>query len=86
MKTNFKMNVKGVEVVVEFEGSVREFGGLNKEIINSIKDCASLFNIENQDKIYDAMSYAINRAATIQKRIMVVNKELEDFEKAINKK
>lgn len=86
MKTNFKMNIKGVEVEVGFEGSVREFAGLNKAMIESIKDCAELFSIENQDKVYDAVSYAINRSAVIQKRIMVVDKELKDFEAKINKK
>lgn len=86
MKTNFKMNIKGVEVEVGFEGSIKEFAGLNREMINSIKDCAELFSIENQNKIYDAVDYAINRVATIQKRTIVVDKELRDFEAKINKR
>lgn len=85
MKTNFKMNIKGVEVSVEFEGSVRELMGINTAMVVGTKEWLDLFS-ERGDQMFNMLDKAVDRAAETSKRVMIKDNELKNLEKIINKK
>lgn len=85
MKTNMKFNVKGVEVSVEFEGSVRELMGINTAMVVGTKEWLDLFQ-ERGNQIFDLVDVAVDRAKQTSKRVIVAEKEVEDFNKIINPK
>ena len=85
MKTNMKFNVKGVEVSVEFEGSVRELMGINTAMVVGTKELLDLFQ-ERGNQIFDLVDAAVERAAETSKKVIVKEKEIKDFENIINPK
>ena len=85
MKTNMVMNVKGVEVKVEFEGSIKELMAVNTAMVVGTKEWLDLFQ-ERGNQIFDLIDAAIDRSKQTSKKVILADKEVNDFEKIINPK
>lgn len=82
MKTTMKINVKGVEMVIDFEGSLSEFVGVNKEIVRSIKETLDAID-ERKGQLINLLDYAVERVGDSYKKFVVKEKEVKDFENII---
>lgn len=85
MKTNMVMNVKGVEVKVEFEGSIKELMGINTAMIQGTREWLDLFQ-QRGNQIFDLIDAAIDRSKETSKKVILAEKEVNDFDKVINPK
>lgn len=85
MKTTMKFNVKGNEVVIDFEGSLTEFIGINKEIIRSTKETLDAID-ERKEQAMTLLDYAVERVGNSYKKFIVKEKEVKDFENIIKNK
>ena len=85
MKTNMVMNVKGVEVKVEFEGSIKELMAVNTAMVVGTKEWLDLFQ-ERGNQIFDLIDAAIDRSKQTSKKVILADKEVSDFDRIINPK
>ena len=85
MKTNMVMNIKGVEVKVEFEGSIKELMAVNTAMVVGTKEWLDLFQ-ERGNQIFDLIDAAIDRSKQTSKKVILADKEVSDFDRIINPK
>ena len=85
MKMTAKTNIKGVSVEFTFEGSIKEMLAVNTGMVTATKEWLDLFQSEG-NRMFDLLDKAVDRVTETNKRIMIKDKELKNFEKIINKK
>ena len=83
MKTNMKFEIKGVQVSVEFEGSVRELMGINTAMVKGTQEWIDFFSKEG-DHIFNMLDRAIDRSSITSKKVILAEKENKDFEAILN--
>lgn len=85
MKTTMNFEVKGVKVEMQFEGSIKELMGINTAMVTGTKEWLDLFQSRG-NQIFDLVDAAVDRAKQTSKKVIVAEKEVEDFNKIINPK
>lgn len=85
MKTTLKTNIKGAEITMEFEGSIKELFALNTSMVAASKEWLDLFQ-ERGNQIFDLINAAIDRSAETSKKVILKDKEVNDFDKIVNPK
>lgn len=82
MKTKMTFEVKGVQVNMEFEGSIKELMALNTSMVKGSKEWLGFFE-EEGNRIFYLIDKAVDRSAETSKKVMLKEKEMRDFEKII---
>ena len=85
MKTNVKFEIKGVQVEMAFEGSIKELMALNTSMVVGSKEWLKFFD-EEGNHIFNLIDAAIDRAKVTSMKVKMAEKELDDLGKIINKK
>lgn len=85
MKTNVKFNVKGMQIEMSFEGSVSEMAKINTAMISGTKEWLDLFE-ERGNQIFDLIEAAVDRSKDLSKKVILADKEVNDFNNIINPK
>lgn len=85
MKTNVNFEIKGVRVEMQFEGSIKELMAVNTAMVVGTKEWLDLFQ-QRGNQIFDLIDAAIDRSVETSKKVILAEKEVNDFEKIINPK
>lgn len=84
MKMTTKTNIKGMEIELTFEGSIKELMAVNTATVAAAKEWVSFFAKEG-DHICDMVEHGIERGGDIEKRIYSKEKEIKYFKSVIDK-
>ena len=84
MKTTLKTNVKGIEISMEFEGSVKELFSLNTSMVTATKEWLDLFEFRG-NQIFDLVEAAVERSGNLEKKVYSKEKEVKHFKSIIDK-
>lgn len=85
MKTTMKFEIKGVQVEMQFEGSIKELMALNTSMVQGSKEWLDLFQSRG-NQIFDLLDHAVDRSKDLSKKIILADKEVNDFNNIINPK
>ena len=84
MKTTMKFNVKGIEMEIVFEGSIKELMGINTACVKGVEEWMDLAH-RRGDELFDMINHGIERAGNIEKKIHSKEKEVKYFKSIIDK-
>lgn len=84
MKTTLKTNIKGIELTMEFEGSIKELMALNTSMVIGTKEWLDLFESRG-NQIFDLVEAAIERSGNLEKKVYSKEKEVKHFKSIVDK-
>lgn len=85
MKTTINTEIKGVKFEVTFEGSIKELLAVNTAMVRGTEEWIDLFNNRGH-QIFDLIDAAVERSKQTSKKVILADKEVNDFDRIINPK
>lgn len=82
MKMTANTEIKGIKVELTFEGSIKELMAVNTATIKATQEWVEFFG-KNGDRIFNMLERAVDRTADLNKKVILKEKEEEDFRRII---